>query len=268
MKLSLSSQNRVLIVTHDVDWPLHGPGKAHVLARKDRFAPEIMRKVEDEEFNPYYGVPKVMEIEEKFGIRSTFFFRPRYDDGTEVEKYSQTMKALLASGWEVGLHSNSTSTLEEVAQEKMLIEKAAGQAVYGSRAHYLKVSENTFSNLGKSGIKYDSSLSFDKEHIDLRNTGFLVKNGLVVFPVTFMDAFLFSYMGLTEETVVSFIFRKIEKLFASGIQVMTLLWHDSSVLMRGGRSYRELIEKLTANSDITFLKGIEAFEHVQKQTIS
>lgn len=268
MKKSRASSKQVLILSHDVDWPLHGPGTAHVLARKDRFAPEIMHKVIDEGFNPYFGVPKIMEIEEKFGIRSTFFFRPKYDDGTTVDKYEKTLKSVLSSGWEVGLHSNNTSTLEEVAQEKKLLEKAAGAPVYGSRVHYLKVSESTFSNLKESGMKYDSSLSFDKEQIDLRNTGYLVKNGLVVFPVTFMDTYLFTYMGLNEETIVQFIDKTVEKLFASGVQIMTLLWHDNSIMMKGGRAYGKLIKQLSANSDITFLKGIEAFELVQKQTTS
>ncbi len=266
MKSSLAYSKRKLILTHDVDWPIHGPGSAHVLARKDRFAPEIMQKVIDEGFNPYFGIPKIMEIEEKFGIRSTFFFRPRYDDGSEVGKYGKTIRSLLSGGWEVGLHSNNTGCLEEVTQEKGLLEKAAGQPVYGSRVHYLKVSENTFSNLKESGIKYDSSLSFNKEQIDIRNTGYLIKNRLVVFPVTFMDAYLFSYMGLNEETVVPFMAKTIEKLFTSGVEIMTLLWHDNSVMMKGGRAYEQLIKDLSAASNITFLKGIEAFELVQKQT--
>jgi len=264
---SSSAKRRVLIVTHDVDWPLNGPGAAHILTRRDRFSPEIIRKVIDEGLNPYYGIPKVMEIEEKFGIRSTFFFRPVYDDGSEVGKYEKTIKSLLSHGWEVGLHSNSTSTPEEVSLEKRFLEKTAEKPVYGSRVHYLKVSDNTFSNLAQAGIKYDSSLSFNKEQIDIRNTGYLVKDGLIIFPVTFMDAYLFTYMGLTEETIVPFMVKTMEKLFDSGVQIMTLLWHDNSIMMKGGRSYEDVIKQLS-NSNITFLKGIEAFEIVQKQISS
>jgi peptidoglycan/xylan/chitin deacetylase (PgdA/CDA1 family) len=266
-QLRTSSAKRVLIVTHDVDWPLNGPGEAHILARRGRFSPEVIRKVIDEGFNPYYGIPKVMEIEEKFGIRSTFFFRPRYDDGSAVDKYEKTIKSLLSHGWEVGLHSNSTSTPEEVSLEKRSLEKTAGKPVYGSRAHYLKVSDKTFSNLAQAGIRYDSSLSFNKEQIDTRNTGYLVKDGLIVFPVTFMDAYLFTYMGLTEETIVAFMVKTMEKMFDSGLQIMTLLWHDNSVMMKGGRSYADVIKQLS-NCNITFLKGIEAFEIVQKQITS
>ncbi len=255
---------RTLIITHDVDWPIHGPGKAHALARKDRFAPEIIKKIESENFNPYFGIQRVMEIEEKYGIRSTFFFRPRYDDGTGVEAYSETMRALLAGGWEVGLHSNNTTTPLDVASEKQTVEKAAGQPVYGSRVHYLKVTENTFANLAGAGIKYDSSLCFNKEQIDARNTGFLVKMGLVIFPVTFMDAYLFTYMHLTEEAVVPFVAKAVENLFSSGGKILTLLWHDNSVMMKGGRAYEQLMKQLTANSNTTFLKGIEAYQLINK----
>jgi hypothetical protein len=89
---------------------------------------------------------------------------------------------------------------------------------------------------------------------------------LVVFPVTFMDAFLFTYMGLTEETVTKFLYKTMEELFASGVQIMTLLWHDNSIWMKGGRVYSALMEKLASSLNVTFLKGIDAFELVQKQS--
>ena len=207
----------------------------------------------------------MMEIEEKYGVRSTFFFRPRYDDGSIVDGYSQIMRNLLSGGWEVSLHCNSTSSLQEVNGEKSAIERASGQAVLGSRVHYLKVAECTFANLSAAGIKYDSSLSFNKEQIDKRNTGFLFKNDLVVFPVTFMDAYLFSYMHQSEETVVPFILDSIENLFAASVELVTLLWHDNSIFMKGGRAYEELIRKLTDLPNTRFLKGIEAYELIKNQ---
>lgn len=254
---------RILILTHDVDWPHYGPGKQHVLARKDRFAPEIVAKVESEGFNPYFGVAKVVEIEKKLGLHSTFFFRPKYNDGSSVEPYGQVMQQLLADGWEVGLHCNSTDTPQKVKAEKAAVEAAAGQAVVGSRVHYLNVDEDTFVNLSATGIKYDSSLSFNKYQIDSRNTGFLKRNGLIVFPVTFMDAYLFSYMHQSEETVVSFVVESMEGLFSSGVELVTLLWHDNSVFMKGGRAYENLLKQLTDLQNITFLKGIEAYELIK-----
>ena len=79
-----------------------------------------------------------------------------------------------------------------------------------------------------------------------------------------MDAYLFNYMHLTEETVVPFVAKTIENLFDSGAKILTLLWHDNSVMMKGGRAYEQLIKKLTAKSDTTFLKGIEAYQLINK----
>jgi len=259
---------RALIVTHDVDWPRNGPGTAHILARRSRFGEDIISKVMSEGFNPYYGVPAITEFEERFGIRSTFFFRPEYDDGSQVQQYADTIKALVKDGWEVGLHANSTASVEEVVAEKEALEKIMGKPVFGSRVHYLRVSTDTFANLAGAQIKYDSSLTFEKEKIDPRNSGCLFKNGLVVFPVTFMDAYIFTYMGLTEKTVIKFVLKKMEELFASGVQIMTLLWHDNSVMMKGGRVYPDLMEKLASSLNVTFLKGIDAFELVQKQRMN
>jgi peptidoglycan/xylan/chitin deacetylase (PgdA/CDA1 family) len=255
---------RYLIVTHDVDWPRNGPGATHVLARQNRFDADIISKVRNEGFNPYYGVPAIAEIEERFGIRSTFFFRPEYDDGSQVQQYEDVMKTLVKDGWEVGLHANNTSSVGEVVAEKKALESVLGKPVYGSRVHYLRVSAKTFSNLAEAQIKYDSSLSYEKEKINPKNSGYQFENGLVVFPIMFMDAYLFTYMGLTEKTVTKFVLKMMENLFTSGIQILTLLWHDNSIMMKGGRAYAGLMEKLAENSDVTFLKGIDAFELVQR----
>lgn len=264
---ALSTANqRVLIITHDVDWPIKGPGKEHVLARKDRFSPEIIRKVMTEDFNPYFGIPKIMEIEEENNIRSTFFFRPIYDDDSEVSEYKKTIRELTSRRWEVGLHANNAETLYDIYKEKKTLEKVTGKEIEGYRAHCLRIFENTFANLAKTGIKYDSSVSFNKQTIDPRNTGYLNRSGVTVFPITFMDAYLFTYMGLTERTIVPFMVKAMDKLFASGTQIITLLWHDNSVMMKGGRTYSQLIQQLAAKGDITFLTGIQAFEQIQEQT--
>jgi peptidoglycan/xylan/chitin deacetylase (PgdA/CDA1 family) len=264
LKCPEAKQQKTLILTHDVDWPRKGPGKNHILSRQERFVPEIINRVKKQDYNPYYGIPAIMETEEKYGFHSTFFFRPIYDDDSTVEEYKDTIKSLQSGGWEVGLHANKADTLYDIYTEKRALEKVTGQPVQGYRAHCLRIFEHTFANLAKMGIKYDSSVSFNKETIDPRNTGHLTKNGVTVFPITFMDAYLFTYMGLNEETIVPFMIKKIKHLFEAGSRTITLLWHDNSLAMKGGRVYPNLIQRL-AREDITFLTGIQAFDQVQKQ---
>jgi len=57
-----------VVLTHDVDWPIQGPGRDHVLARRDRFDEDVVRRVIEEGYNPYYNVPDLMEIEERHGL--------------------------------------------------------------------------------------------------------------------------------------------------------------------------------------------------------
>jgi len=260
-----AKKNRILIVTHDVDWPRRGPGTPHILARSDRFDEDIMRRVAKEEFNPYYGVPSVVEIEERLNIRSTFFFRPVYDDGSTVDEYEDTIKELQKNGWEIGLHVNDQSTVEQISSEKKAIERIASTPICGSRIHYLRVSDQSFLNLAKAGLRYDSSLMYSKTKIDSKNSGCLFMNDLCVFPITFMDAYLFTYMGLTEKTVTKFVVKATDRLYSSGVQIITLLWHDSSIMMKGGRVYSDLMSQLVARPDTVFLRAIDAFELVRKQ---
>jgi peptidoglycan/xylan/chitin deacetylase (PgdA/CDA1 family) len=262
----LPEKRRVLVITHDVDWPRKGPGISHVLARRERFSADVIRRVTDEGFNPYYGVPIVAEIEERLNIRSTFFFRPIYDDGSTVDEYKDTIKDLVRNGWEIGLHVNDPSTVEQIKSERKLLEEIVASPVYGSRIHYLRVSENSFSNLAQAGFKYDSSLVYSKNTIDPRNSNCLVKNGLLVFPITFMDTYLFALLGLTEETVTEFVLNTMERLFASDVRIITLLWHDNSIMMKGGRAYTDLISRVASDSSIHLLRGIEAYELVQNLT--
>jgi peptidoglycan/xylan/chitin deacetylase (PgdA/CDA1 family) len=67
-----------IILTHDVDWPPQGPGIEHILARRDKFSDEIILKTIREGYNPYFGIPDIMDLEEKYGSKSTFFFKYGY----------------------------------------------------------------------------------------------------------------------------------------------------------------------------------------------
>ena len=60
-----------VFLSHDVDWRKNGPSLEHIMARKDRFSPEIINELPQK--NPYYNISEYMEIEEKYDTRSTFF---------------------------------------------------------------------------------------------------------------------------------------------------------------------------------------------------
>lgn len=259
---STDHSNKVkVIMTHDIDWPLRGPGRHHILQRKERFDEQTISRLDrDQDYNPYYGIPEIMKLEEKHGMRSTFFFRPAYDDGSPVDQYREAMRKLADGGWEVGVHINDADLLSSISKEKEAVERAAGGPVHGSRVHYLKIRPDDLFLLEKAGLKYDSSTSFSKDSLDKRNTGYFTRGDLIVFPITLMDAYIFTYMRVPEEKIVDLVGKALE--LASGSGFMTILWHDNSLKMKGGRMYSKVLEFL-ASSDVEVLRGIDAYELVK-----
>ena len=96
-------KKQYIFLSHDVDWSFDGPPKEHILARKDRFDKKLF------EITPinklYRNFSEYMEIEEKYKVKSTFFFRTQYENG-DYRDYYDDIKNLIKGGWEVGLHTD------------------------------------------------------------------------------------------------------------------------------------------------------------------
>ncbi len=120
-----------IFLSHDVDWGKGGAPLSHILARRERFDEETIRNVARD--NPYYNIPEFLEMEDKFGVRSTFFFRtnvkcsrhppPPYN----LEEYKSDIRSMLSEGWEVGLHSDPISIrdVKHLEREKKELENIA-----------------------------------------------------------------------------------------------------------------------------------------------
>jgi peptidoglycan/xylan/chitin deacetylase (PgdA/CDA1 family) len=128
---------------------------------------------------PYWNFDRIMEIERRLGVRSTFFFLNeqrkarlfsprkwklywgRYD--IKDQKIVETIKRLDAEGWEIGVHGsyNSYSDKKLLEEEKTVLEGILGKKVYGISQHYcnLKVPE-TWEYHEKIGLAYDSTTGF------------------------------------------------------------------------------------------------------------
>ncbi len=261
---SSESQQIFIFLTHDVDWPLQGPGKDHILARRERFSEEIIAKVLKEGYNPYYNIPEIMDLETSYGLKSTFFFRPVYDDGTEIDCYSEIMKELWRKGWEIGVHLNRADNLNEIKEEKQQIEKVIGTGVIGARVHYLRVKFEDLPLLREAGFTYDSSLSFSKKEVTSENMGFLKISGLIEFPITLMDAYMFTYMRIREEDVLDVIRKALRISLQSRKSIITILWHDSSLKMKGGRKYKDVVEYIASLDWISAVRGADLVKLIEK----
>src|SRR5215204_1340773 len=92
-----------IFLSHDVDWRKQGAQIEHILKRIERFDKVTIDNLRTR--NPYYNIPDYMAIEDRYGLKSTFFFRTIYEDGS-LSDYEDDIQALIKGGWEIGLHTD------------------------------------------------------------------------------------------------------------------------------------------------------------------
>ena len=220
------------------------------------------------ENNPYWQFENIMEIEEKLGVRSSFYFlnekhlfedRPiwelfypkawklfigRYD--IEEDNIRDIIRKLDAGGWEVGLHGSfdSYNDSSRLGREKERLETVLGEQVIGGRQHYLNLERpKTWRIQRDIGLKYDSSLGsseqfgFEYGYEPLRP----FDDGFMVFPLTLMEVTIFGDRTFSEarDSLLELL-KEAEENQA----VMTVLWHPRFFSMDSYPRYRELYVEL------------------------
>ena len=78
-----------------------------------------------------WGLPKVVSLEKKYGVRSTFFVRV---DVIRSRKDREVLRRIVDDGWEVGLHLINTvgdPKLPSPKGELELLKKLVGAPIYG-----------------------------------------------------------------------------------------------------------------------------------------
>lgn len=258
-----------------MDWGRKGAPLSHIMARRERFDEETLRNCESK--NPYYNFPEYMEIEERYGVRSTFFFRTYVSDSLSVppcyrvEEYKQEIRALVNGGWEIGLHMDpfSHSQCAMIKKEKEALENITGAPIYGNRVHNTLNSDLLYRNFLEVGFKYDSSPKFNRETIVERDFGYFMKDHLIVFPITVMDALIFAYLTDTEDDVVKLIRRIVEKCneLPRKERIITVLWHDCVLKMNKGRRYSEVLDYLVSRKDVEIRRGIDLVAMIEKEKL-
>jgi len=158
--------------------------------------------------DPYWMFPKIIQIEQDLGVKSTFFilnetmrFRIRdYKDWQlslgryhiRDPKLVETIRWLDQNGWEIGVHGSYYSYKDEelLYKEKKELEDILGHEIIGTRQHYLNINKTTWKIQREIGFKYDSTWGFTK-NIGFRDgkvkpfTPFNDK--FIVFPMNIMD---------------------------------------------------------------------------------
>ena len=261
-----------VFLSHDVDWGRAGPSISHIMARKERFDENVLKNCQSR--NLYYNLPEYMETEEKFRVRSTFFFRTCVEGAIyppppyHVEEYKAEIRSLLSGGWEVGLHLDPVSckSIEMIQKERKALEDITGAPIYANRVHYTMNNDTLYENLQKLSFKYDSSAKFNREKIVDEDFGYFKKGKLVIFPITIMDALAFTYLAKSENEVIDMVKHTVTKCrkLPQEKRIITIIWHDCVLKMKKGRCYQQILEYLTSLKDVAIKRGIDLFEMIEK----
>ncbi len=236
-------------LTHDVDNVSRPLG--HLLRRAGRFGTTDLLLALVGLRSVYNNIDHIAEIERKRGYRSSFYFLSKNYD---LDKLSRTAKGLDGAGWEVGLHGDfgTHDSPQAMAEASARLESAFGRKPRGAREHYLQFDyAKTWGILQSSGFLYDTTVG-NRDRIGFRLglcTPFHPPDPswepipLLELPLALMDTTLWGYLRKTED--------EGEKVFVGLLDavgevngLMTLLWHQESVRMKGGRIYPRLLDTL------------------------
>ena len=116
-------------------------------------------------YGPKVGVPRILRLLERHGVRSTFFV-----PGLTADRYPHVVEAIAAGGHEIGHHSYSHTELhrlDEAGERRELerglesLERILGRRPDGYRAPMWELNERTPALLVEYGFRFDSSLMDD-----------------------------------------------------------------------------------------------------------
>jgi len=192
---------------------------------------------------PLCNFSRIMDLEEKYGAKSTFFFmaedQGERDYAYNIEDLETEIGEILNRGWEVGLHGGHTTYLDplEMREKKERLEKVTGKPVVGYRNHYLRFSvPDTWEYLSKAGFQYDSTSGY-ADCAGFRNGmchpfrpfNLNTDQEIDIFeiPLIVMDGTLDqTYMRFDSKSKWEFVTMLIDRVAACH-GVFTLLWHNT-----------------------------------------
>jgi peptidoglycan/xylan/chitin deacetylase (PgdA/CDA1 family) len=252
-------------LTHDVD-EIYPPNK-HILLSSftciknmdfEELNDHLFWKLRGKEKSPYWNFREIMDLEEKYGAHSSFYFlatdadirRFRYN----IEDLDGELSHITDRGWEVGLHGGyyAYNNLDEILREKERLERVLGQKVIGYRNHYLRFQiPDTWEILARAGFKYDTTLGYP-DKVGFRNgmchpfqpynLNTNTEINVLEIPLAIMDGTLFDSVRSYDEAWE--MAKKVVDTVASCQGVLTLNWHTNNFNCPFRDSWFSLYEKI------------------------
>jgi peptidoglycan/xylan/chitin deacetylase (PgdA/CDA1 family) len=228
----------------------------------------------------YWNFSNIMELEERFGAKSTFYFMAQSpgdpDYSYDIEDCRESLGEITDRGWEVGLHGGYSVYNDPtgILEQKEHLERTLNKKITGYRNHFLQfLVPETWEHLQKAGFHYDTTLGYAD------CTGF--RNGMchpfrpynltlnhtidiVEIPLTIMEETLSDYMNLGSADAWKITTRLIDTV-ADCHGVITLLWHNHQ-LAGNQRQFYERILTYCSGKNAWMTSGEEIAALVSRTT--
>lgn len=205
---------------------------------------------------PLCNFSKIMDLEEKYGAKSTFFFMAEnpgdQDYSYAIEDIGPEIGEIVDRGWEVGLHGGHRTYLnpQEMRRKKERLEKVTGKPVRGYRNHFLRFRvPDTWEYLSQAGFHYDTTYGY-ADCVGFRNGmchPFWPYNlhthreiDIVEIPLIVMDGTFPHYMRMDTHRAWDMI-RKLIDAVEKYHGVLTVLWHNTFMEGENGVLYEKIL---------------------------
>ena len=282
-QLRLSAPTFDLMLSHDVDIPsryAHRPRRAFLRAiAQDVFlrrnysdalrAPwiRLTSKNRIHTADPANTFDWIMNVSERHGVRSTFYFisgrtAPHYDAGYEIgaPPIRTLIREIHRRGHEIGLHPSYQAyrdpqviSREAASLRRICEEEGIFQREWGARMHFLRWEmPTTLYGLAAAGASHDATLGY-ADHAGFRcGTCFSYPAfdpieqqtiGIQVRPLVAMECSVMDYMGLGSGQAARDVLLRLKESCRSVGGTFSLLWHNSELDLQ---KFRELYEDVVS----------------------
>lgn len=211
----------------------------------------------DRQFNPRWNFRDIVDLEKRFGAKSTFFFMAlnpgEKDFNYHIDDLADELRWLSDEGCGIGLHGGyeAWDDLGLMKRQKEAVEKALGAPILGYRNHYMRIKvPATWHLLEQAGFVYDTTYGYPDQAgyrngmchpfrpYDMTSNSFL---SILEIPLVIMDGSLFTYMGLSPSEALATA-RNVIDAASRCNGVVSILWHNTHVAKKTPRRiYADLL---------------------------
>lgn len=120
---------------------------------------ELVNRYADVFKNQWQHIEALHQFNSKHKVPSTYFIGVNNGIGLSYsqEKAILWIQKMLQMGCDVGVHGIEFENFEKINTEYSLFKNLTKQTQFGSRMHYIRTNEHTFSNMARAGYQFDSS---------------------------------------------------------------------------------------------------------------